>query len=240
MALQTAFVENLDTKAKIEVQFNPTELSFSKTAQMAEIAIPGLDGPVLQFIRGGAETMSLELFFDTTEKGMGADSDSVTKWVDEFYTLVKQSPKLHAPPRCRFSWGQPPGGSPPGAKADEKGPSSNAPFSFVCVVDSLDRKFTLFDQTGKPKRARVTIKVREYQTVDQMVAKLQSADHTRVRPFKRRERLDRIAAEEYGSAAEWRRIADENGIENPRDVKPGRLLELPPMRVESTLRRSGK
>src|SRR5688572_9707058 len=118
--LQTAFIENLDTKQCAKVQFNPTELSFSKTAQMAEIAIPGLDGPVLQFIRGGAETMTLELFFDTTDKGMGKESESVTKYVDEFYALVKQNPQLHAPPRCLFSWGQPPGGSPPGAKADEK------------------------------------------------------------------------------------------------------------------------
>ena len=38
----------------IQVQFNPTELAFSKAAQLAEIAIPGLDAPIQQFVRGQA------------------------------------------------------------------------------------------------------------------------------------------------------------------------------------------
>ena len=36
----------------IEFQFNPSELSFQKGVQIAEIAIPGLDTPLLQFVRG--------------------------------------------------------------------------------------------------------------------------------------------------------------------------------------------
>jgi hypothetical protein len=238
MSLQTAFIENLDikdkTKNKVKLQFNPAELSFNKTAQMAEIAIPGLDGPVLQFIRGGTETLSLDLFFDTTEKGMGDTAESVTKQVDDFYSLVKQDPKLHAPPRCRFSWGEPPASSGKSSKTEV----SYAPFWFTCVVESMDRKFTLFSPKGIPVRARVTVKLREYQTVDQMVAKLESADHTKARSFKRRERLDQIAAEEYGSAAEWRRIADENDVDDPRAITPGTVLKLPPMRVESSIKRN--
>ncbi len=31
----------------IDVQFNPTELTFDKGAQIAEIGIPGLDSPLL-------------------------------------------------------------------------------------------------------------------------------------------------------------------------------------------------
>jgi len=196
--------------------------------------VPGLDGPVLQFIRGGAETLTLELLFDSTEKGMGDDAESVTKRVDEFYALVKQDAKEHAPPVCRFSWGEPVGAS--AAKATE---ASNAPFWFTCVVDSVDRKFTLFSPKGIPLRARVTVKLREYQTVDQMVAKLQSADHTKSRSIRRRERLDQIAAEEYGSSAEWRLIAEENELDDPRRIEPGTMLRLPPLRVGSIIGRSG-
>ena len=54
----------------IPVQFNPTEYTLEKGAQIAEIAIPGLDSPILQFIRGQTEKLTLELFFDTTESGM--------------------------------------------------------------------------------------------------------------------------------------------------------------------------
>ena len=38
------------------VQFNPTEFSLDKAAQIAEIAIPGLDAPLLQFVRGQARS----------------------------------------------------------------------------------------------------------------------------------------------------------------------------------------
>jgi hypothetical protein len=51
-----AYFERLDARgnvmASMEVPFNPTELSVNKGAQIAEIAIPGIDSPVLQFIRG--------------------------------------------------------------------------------------------------------------------------------------------------------------------------------------------
>ena len=37
--------------------------------QFAEVAIPGLDAPIIQFVRGQSETLTLDLFFDSTEKG---------------------------------------------------------------------------------------------------------------------------------------------------------------------------
>ena len=43
------------------------------------------------------------------------------------------------------------------------------------------------------------------------------------------ETLALIAHEEYDDAAEWRRIADANGILDPKDVKPGTVLTLPPI-----------
>ncbi len=217
----------------IPVQFNPTDLSFSKNAQLAEIAIPGLDSPVLQFIRGGAETLSLELFFDTTDDGMGSFATSVTDRTDEFYALVKQDPDTHAPPICRFSWGSSGMGGGPGTSA-----TSQAPFLFTGIVESVDRKFVLFSPDGVPLRARLSIKMREYRTVDEMVAGLNSADHTKARIVKRRERLDQLASQEYTTPAEWRRIADENELDDPRRVPAGTLLKLPPIRTDSATRRT--
>lgn len=233
--LQKAYFENFDikdkTQARMEVQFNPAELSYSKTAQFAEIAIPGLDSPVLQFIRGGTETLSVELFFDTSESGVGPLAKSVTELTDKFYKLVKQDSDTHAPPRCRFSWGEPLSFE-PGVKY------SNAPFWFQCVVESIDRKFLLFSPEGIPLRARLTVKMREYKTVDQMVSDLKSADHTKARVLKRRERLDQISAREYETPAEWRLIADENKLANPRKLTPGTVLRIPPLRTESVTGRS--
>src|SRR3954466_272367 len=81
-----------------DVQFNPTEFSLDKGAQIAEIAIPGLDSPVLQFVRGQNEKLSIDLFFDTTDRGTGAGATSVTQFTDPVYALVKIVPETHAPP----------------------------------------------------------------------------------------------------------------------------------------------
>ena len=231
MTLQLASIENLVTGEKIEVQFNPTELAFTKTAQLAEIAIPGLDSPVIQFIRGGAETVTVELFFDTTDDGMGDGATSVTERTDKFYQLVKQDSATHAPPRCRFYWGQAPGGATfTGSEA------SKAPFWFTCVVESVDRKFLLFSPEGTPLRARLGVKLREYKTIDEMVAQLESADHTKAHVLKRRERLDQISARAYETPAEWRRIAEENELDDPLRLEPGTILKVPPIRTPSVTR----
>lgn len=269
MSITIAYFENLDSKdpnplnRKLRVQFNPAELSFNKTAQLAEIAIPGLDSPVLQFIRGGNETVTLELFFDTTDSGMGDGARSVTEQTDKFYRLVKQDSKTHAPPRVRFSWGNPTPAPPTPPETNGQGPPavpqepatpptkpkagdvftskdaqvSYAPFWFTGIVESIDRKFLLFSRRGVPLRARLTVKMREYKTVEQMAAYLESADHTKAHVLKRRERLDQVAAREYDTPDEWRRIAAANGLEDPRRVPAGTLLKIPPVRPEANTRR---
>jgi nucleoid-associated protein YgaU len=88
----------------IELQYNPTELSWDKSAQISEIAIPGLDAPLQQFVRGQAEKLTLELFFDTTDLGMGKGAVSVTTLTDRIYQLIKIEPTRHAPPICTFIW----------------------------------------------------------------------------------------------------------------------------------------
>ena len=90
----------------IPVQFNPTELSFDRGVQLAEIAIPGLDAPLQQFVRGQAEKLTLDLFFDTTDQGMGAGATSVTTYTDQIYQLAKIEPTRHAPPICTFVWNE--------------------------------------------------------------------------------------------------------------------------------------
>ncbi len=234
MALEKAFFRNLDTKETLPVQFNPTDLVFNKTAQFAEIAIPGLDQPVLQFIRAGTETLTLELFFDTTDQGMAEGAKPVTEELEKFYQLVRQDPQTHAPPKCLFAWGakgrQGAGGTPAGGRV------SQAPYWFVCVVESIDRKFTLFSPAGIPLRARLTVKLREYQTVAEMAGRLQSADLTKVRLLKRGQRLDQLAAAEYGDPTHWRLIATANEVDDPRRLQPGTMLQLPPLKVPTAIR----
>ncbi len=207
----------------LEVQFNPTEYGLTKGAQFAEIAIPGLDSPVLQFVRGDSEKLTLELFFDTTDDGTGAGATPVTAKVDPFYRLVKIDGELHAPPIVRITWSD----HFPGITADR----SDRPIPAMdCVVDSVARQFTLFNSDGVPLRATVSLSLREYKTLEEQLQalNLQSADHTRVYIVREGETLPQIAYAAYQDPARWRTIADHNRLLNPRRLAPGQVLELPP------------
>ena len=49
------------------------------------------------------------------------------------------------------------------------------------------------------------------------------------------ETLSALAGRYYDRPGEWRRIADENRIEDPRRLEPGRILSVP--RIEPRARR---
>lgn len=217
--------------ASLEVPYNPTEYALAKAAQFTEIAIPGLDAPVLQFVRGDAETLGLELFFDATDqRGTGtvvpglADPDDPMMLADQLYRLVKIEGELHTPPLVRITWGNHfPGPS--------LGQDQRPVPSFDCVVTSVNRRFTLFNPDGVPLRALVTLQLREYKTMEEQLRELNlmSSDHTRVHVVKSGEDLPLIAYDSYGDVSRWALIAEHNDLADVRDLVPGTVLEIPPV-----------
>ncbi len=197
---------------KIVVQFNPTEYTLNKSAQIAEIAIPGIDSPVLQFIRGQNEKLTLDLFFDTTDQGMGDSATDVTTLTAPLYQLVKIQSKSHALPRITFVWGS---------------------LSFRAIVESLQQRFTLFNPQGVPLRATLSVTFREYKTLEDQITELnlQSDDHYKKYIVRRGDTLSRIAVAEYNDATMWRALADANPGVDPRRPAPGTELLVPPTQV---------
>jgi nucleoid-associated protein YgaU len=104
-------------------------------------------------------------------------------------------------------------------------------FKFTGFIESLTVRYTMFLPDGKPCRATANVSMKELQTAAEQLQKKprNSPDHTKRRTLKTGETLALIAHEEYDDPAEWRRIADANGILDPRDVKPGTVLTLPPI-----------
>lgn len=198
---------------KFKVQFNPTEYTRTKGAQIAEIGIYGIDSPVLQFVRGQNEKLTMDLFFDTTENGLNDGVVSVTTKTDPFYQLVKIQKSTHALPVIRFTWSK--------------------YLNFKAIVESVTQKFTLFNPQGIPLRATLSVTFREYRELEEMVNELESSDHSKQWVVKRGETLNRIAAETYGDPRLWRVIADCNGLNNPRQVQPGMVLLIPPLQGET-------
>jgi hypothetical protein len=223
MSLQKARFQRLDqhfaVEKELEVQFNPTEYTLNKVLQIAEIPIPGLDMPILQFVRGQTETLSLELFFDVTEGGMGEDVFGVTSKTDAFYDLIKINPHTHAPPVCRFCWG-------------DFWFAGNRLFGMECIVESVKQRFTLFNPDGYPLRAMLTVNLKEYKTLEDQINETpySSPERTHSWVVRAGDTLTRIAADKYGDPREWRAIADRNHILDPLDLKPGTILEVPSIR----------
>jgi len=219
---------------QIDLCYNPTELTFDTGAQIAEIAIPGLDAPQHQYVGGQAERLTLELFFDSTEDGMAAGetgAKSVTEQTDRIYQLIKMEPARHAPPVCEFVWNDKfPGSSLSTVAASATGNQNRN--GFPCIVENIRQRFTLFSPDGVPLRATLTVTLREFRGLDEQKKQTNrhSPDRTQAHVVQRGDTLSAIAARAYGRPDDWRAIAASNGIEDPRRLAPGQTLAVPPVR----------
>jgi nucleoid-associated protein YgaU len=207
----TAFIEALlgvHKGEKAEVIFNPAEYSVEKGNQFASSPLPGLSNPVLSFVNGDADTLTMELFFDTYTNDNGSDVRDKTKLIAR---LLEIDPQVHAPPPVRFVWG---------------------PLSFKAVIERLTQRFTMFREDGVPVRANLNVTFKEYKTIEEQISDrpTESSDWTKARVLAEGDRLSLIAAIEYGDAAVWREIAEANDIDNPRLLEFGREIRLPPLR----------
>src|SRR5262245_41112598 len=143
MALAKLTIIREDGK-QIPALYNPERYSVTKGVQFAEIGIPGLDSPVLQFVRGQNEKVTLELLFPTTEQGMVENAKDVRDLTSKVYDLLRVDSKTHAPPRFRVEWGN--------SKSLFGQGVHGSP---LCVMESVTHEFTLFSPSGVPLRAKL-------------------------------------------------------------------------------------
>lgn len=204
MKLEHATIEIVEPAGAvepIEVLFNPKDYKLARSNQFSEIAVPGLESPPLQFGRGNARTLSMQLFFDTYTYKNGED---VQTYVDRILNLLAINAELHAPPICKFSWGK--------------------KLQFVGVLERADSNYTLFLPDGTPVRATVDVTFKEYINDS---ADRQSANFVKQYVVQRGDTLSSIAHQKYGDPGLWRAIADANDVVDPLMLVPGRLLVVP-------------
>jgi nucleoid-associated protein YgaU len=187
----------------IPVLFNPPEYQLERTNQFAEIGIPGLGSSLVQFVRGSAQTLTMDLFFDTTDTGI--DVRVHTELVVGLTVLNRHS---HAPPRLLFLWGS---------------------LVFPCVLERVGQRFVYFNPVGLPLRAELSVTLRGDDLLERLLASipLESADRTKSRVVRAGDTLQRIAAEEYGDPRRWRPIAEASGLDNPLSIQVGQRLTIP-------------
>src|SRR5439155_1663649 len=73
------------------------------------------------------------------------------------------------------------------------------------VAESVQSRFTLFSEDGKPLRARITLALRSYRTLGEQLRdlNLQSPDHSKTHRVRAGDTLALIAYEAYGDAERY-------------------------------------
>lgn len=194
----------------IEVLFNPTEYSVDRSNSYKATAVPGLGSPLLQFINGESDQLSMELFLDDYTDPASSPQQSVDGRLKALGGLLNIDRDLHAPPPVRFSWG---------------------PLEFTGVIEKLGRKISMLQPDGRPARARVSVTFKEYRTLQEQLntPRRESADKSKRRVVIGQDSLWALAAREYENPALWRLIAEGNDLDDPREISPGQWLTLPPL-----------
>ena len=104
MPLEKAVITNSNSGDKLPVMFNPEEYTLSKDINYAQIGVPGLSSPILQFVHGNLQTLEMELFLDTYEehreggRTLNSAGDDVRKLTRKVTDLMNIDPETHAPP----------------------------------------------------------------------------------------------------------------------------------------------
>jgi hypothetical protein len=197
------------SEGKIAFQFNPKEVSITKSAKWERKPAKGKTAGHPEF--SGAEPckMTLELFFDATMNG----AVDVVQSVDDLFACCvaptggKQGEQA-LPNLVVFNWGK--------VK------------SFAAFVSQVSAKYTRFSADGVPIRAVCTVNLEE---IDVTISKQNPTSGTpnadTVHTMVAGDSLALVAHQEYGDPLLWRALADYNDIDDPMRIAHGTRVMLP-------------
>jgi len=198
------------SRGRIAFQFNPKDLTLSKSAKWGRDAVKGSKkSAVPQFHGPEPSKLSLEMFFDATD----TKDDSVVKTVEQLFACCVPTDESHqnkngCPPWVVFHWG--------------------AVTGFTAYIKSVSVKYTLFTTGGMPIRGTATVNLEE-------IAGEQAGQNPtsgalaarRVHTVVAGDSLPSIAWKEYGDPTVWRLVAAANDIDDPLRLRAGSTLVLP-------------
>ncbi|OLT14841.1 peptidase M23 [Pseudonocardia sp. CNS-139] len=195
---------------RIAFQFNPKELSVSKSAKWNRDPQKGSKkAGVPEFKGADASKLVLEMFLDASD----TQDDSVVKTVEKLFSCCVPTDATHrngkgSPPWVVFHWGGLTG--------------------FTAYVSSVSVKYTLFTPGGLPIRGTATV------TIEEIAGEQPGQNPTSggrparsVHTVVAGDTLASIAWREYGDPGMWRALADRNDIDDPMRLRPGTALFVP-------------
>ena len=214
MGLEKATITNSVTGERIPVLFNPEEYTLSKDNNFAQMAVPGLSAPLLQFVSGNMRTLEMELLVDTYERHesggrvINEAGDDVRDLTNQIVGLLDIDPTTHAPPQLLFVWGS---------------------LTFTCVLARASQRYVMFRSDGIPVRARLQVTFNEFTNaeLEAREIKRETSDYSKIYTVTQGDTLNTIAMRTYGNPGLWRPIALRNDIDDPRELPAGLQLLVP-------------
>lgn len=221
-------VEEVPDGMEFTVQFNPASLRVNYTNQVQ--TNDQSNAGAQQYVGKGSSKMTIELIFDVSmpggveaEESSGDSTDvrhSIEKLAKFFQPKADESAPAdqprYVPPGVRFKWGS---------------------FLFDGIIESMDETLDLWSEDGRPLRATVSMSLSQQGIVLQRgraekrgagnTLGGKAAGTTPMQAARAGDSIQNIAAR-AGAQKDWKSIAEANGIENPRDVKPGTLINTRP------------
>src|SRR3990172_5182881 len=180
----------------VSCMFNPFEYSVSKSNNFEESSKNQSDVPHVEFKKAGAQTLKLNLIFDTYEEDTDVSEVTNDLWKFMMTKTQEKSSKNEKvePPQVAFEWGV---------------------FKFVSYITNMTQKFTLFKNDGTPVRANVDVTFTQYTDVNDYPGQNPTSGGgpiERVWQVVAGARLDTISAEVYQNAGKWRLIPQHNHL----------------------------
>ena len=194
----------------VPFQFNPKEVTITKSVKWERKPTKRSEkaGPP-EFIGPEPSKMTLEMFFDATDKRDASVVKAVETLLSCCVATKKSAGQTKAtPPLVVLHWG--------------------TITSFPAFVTSVSAKFTLFNSDGTPIRATCSVSLEEMPGVT-FPQNPTSGSHEvrRVHRTIAGDTLASVAYAEYGDPNAWRPLAAFNGIDDPLRVRTGTMLLLP-------------
>jgi hypothetical protein len=224
--LSADFASEINRQNWVTVQFNPETLKVTFANQIAtQAGASDQNGtPARQFVGAGTTKLAVQLWFDVSAPGStGAaqpnDVRQLTQKVAFFITPqeVQHNPPQIVPPAVRFLWGS---------------------FKFDGLMDSLEESLEYFSAEGRPLRASMALglsqqKIQPYAFNNLPPPPPGAAGPRGGAPVGTSPLTQAPAGATLqglvagaGSGVSWQSIAAANGIDNPRLLQPGQLIDL--------------
>jgi LysM repeat protein len=204
-----------------KAMFNPESFSQSYAIEYSKNQGMNSTNQKVDYARSKSPELSLKLLLDGTgshELGAIAVKNKLMGTTKTVASQIKQlldisfrmNGKIHEPNYLVVTWGS---------------------LIFSCRLTSIDINYSLFNPDGTPLRAELDIKLlSDQEAKKQMATEAKSSpDLTHSRIVKAGDTLPLLSKEIYGSANHYLWIAQQNQLDDFRNLMPGQRLFFPPL-----------